>query len=127
MAREVLLAGSTRNLRPTSWSLTQTPMDARPFALLFALSLGAASFPEPTNNQPETIPLLSIAWFLLKKKLGFKALMKVISQDATLVKGSHGRIPEDPLDWPVLIAPAGAALPTQIASTDVYGRIAQGF
>ena len=56
-------------------------------------------------------PLLSIAWFLLKKKLGFKALMKVISQDASLVKGSHGRIPEDPLDWPVLIAPAGAALP----------------
>jgi hypothetical protein len=27
----------------------------------------------------------------------------------------------------VLIAPAGAALPAQIASTDVYGRIAQGF
>jgi hypothetical protein len=27
----------------------------------------------------------------------------------------------------VLIAPAGASLPAQIASTDVYGRIAQGF
>jgi hypothetical protein len=27
----------------------------------------------------------------------------------------------------VLIAPAGAALPAQIASTDVYGRIAKGF
>jgi predicted AlkP superfamily pyrophosphatase or phosphodiesterase len=78
-------------------------------------------------NPKIRFPLLSIAWFLLKKKLGFKALMKVISQDASLVKGSHGRIPEDPLDWPVLIAPAGAALPAQIASTDVYGRIAQGF
>ena len=72
-------------------------------------------------------PMLAVAWFLLKKKLGFKALMKVISQDATLVKGSHGRLPEDPLDWPVLIAPAGAALPSQIASTDVYGQIAKGF
>ena len=72
-------------------------------------------------------PLLTIAWFLLKKKLGFKALMKVVSQDASLVKGSHGRIPEDPLDWPVLIAPASAALPPQVASTDVYARIAQGF
>ena len=72
-------------------------------------------------------PLLSIAWFLLKKKLGCKALLKVISQDASLVKGSHGRIPEDPLDWPVLIAPASAALPAQLASTDVYGRIAAGF
>jgi hypothetical protein len=65
-------------------------------------------------------PMLKVAWFLLKKQLGFKALMEVIFQDASLVKGSHGRIPEDPLDWPVLIAPAGAALPAQIASTDVY-------
>jgi hypothetical protein len=73
------------------------------------------------------LPMLTIAWFLLKKKLGFKALMEVISQDASLVKGSHGRIPEDPLDWPVLIAPSSAALPAQVASTDVAGRIAQGF
>ena len=71
--------------------------------------------------------MLSIAWFLLKKKLGFKALMKVISQDASLVKGSHGRLPEDPLDWPVLIAPAGAALPAQVTSTDVYSHIVKGF
>ena len=72
-------------------------------------------------------PMLSVAWFLLKKKLGFKALMKVISQDASLVKGSHGRLPEDPLDWPVLIAPSSAALPAQVASTEVYGQIAKGF
>ena len=43
------------------------------------------------------------------------------------MKGSHGRIPEDPLDWPVLIAPSSAALPAQLASTDVYGRIVAGF
>jgi predicted AlkP superfamily pyrophosphatase or phosphodiesterase len=72
-------------------------------------------------------PMLSVAWFLLKKKLGFKALMKVISQDASLVKGSHGSLPEDPLDWPVLIGPSSAALPAQVASTDVYGQIAKGF
>ncbi len=72
-------------------------------------------------------PMLAVAWFLLKKKLGFKALMKVISQDASLVKGSHGRIPEDPLDWPVLIASSSVALPAQIASTDVYGQIVKGF
>ena len=29
--------------------------------------------------------------------------MDVIPLDATLVKGSHGRIPEDTHDWPVLI------------------------
>src|SRR5690606_18005971 len=40
---------------------------------------------------------------LLKKKLGFRYLMDVIPLDATLVKGSHGRINKDPLDHPVLI------------------------
>jgi hypothetical protein len=39
---------------------------------------------------------------LLKKKLGMRYLRDVIPLDAGLVKGSHGRIPEDRLDWPVL-------------------------
>ena len=73
------------------------------------------------------IPALKVAWFLLKKKLGFRALLEVIPQDASLVRGSHGRIPEDSLDWPVLIGPAGGAAPTQLASTDVYARIVAGF
>ncbi len=38
---------------------------------------------------------------ILKKKLGFRYLMDIIPLDASLVKGSHGRIPEDPLDYPV--------------------------
>ncbi len=74
-----------------------------------------------------SLPALRVTWFLLKKKLGFRALLEVIPQDASLVKGSHGRIPEDSLDWPVLIGPASAALPPQLASTDVHGRIAAGF
>ncbi|MFM9000523.1 MAG: alkaline phosphatase family protein [Opitutia bacterium] len=73
-----------------------------------------------------SLPALRVAWFLLKKKLGFRALLEVVPQDASLVKGSHGRVPEDPLDWPVLIAPASASLPPQLASTDVYARIAAG-
>lgn len=72
-------------------------------------------------------PMLKIAWFLLKKTLGFKALMEVVSQDASLVKGSHGRTPEDSLDWPVCIAAREAALPTQLVSTDVYAQIVRGF
>lgn len=36
-------------------------------------------------------PKLKIAAFLLKKKLGLRALMEVIPLDASLVKGSHGR------------------------------------
>ena len=73
------------------------------------------------------LPQLTIAWFLLKKLLGFKALLKVISLDASLVRGSHGRIPEDSLDWPVLIGAKGSQLPAQLASTDVYQHIAAGF
>ncbi|MGA0132954.1 MAG: alkaline phosphatase family protein [Opitutales bacterium] len=72
-------------------------------------------------------PALKVAWFLLKKKLGFRALLEVISQDASLVRGSHGRVPEDSLDWPVLIGPAGAAQSAPLASTDVYARIVDGF
>ena len=53
--------------------------------------------------------------------------MEVVSQDASLVKGSHGRLPEDPLDWPVCIAARDASLPAQIASTDVYAQIVRGF
>jgi len=36
-------------------------------------------------------PLVKIAGFLAKKKLGFRGLMDVIPLDAHLVKGSHGR------------------------------------
>ena len=47
-------------------------------------------------------PKLAVAARLAKKKLGMRYLMDVIPLDATLVKGSHGRVPEDRLDWPVL-------------------------
>ncbi|HEX4141161.1 MAG TPA: nucleotide pyrophosphatase/phosphodiesterase family protein [Candidatus Methylacidiphilales bacterium] len=48
-------------------------------------------------------PKLRIASFLLRKKLGLRGLLNVIPLDATLVRGSHGRIPEDENDWPVLL------------------------
>lgn len=41
---------------------------------------------------------------LLKKKMGFRTLMDIIPLNAGLVKGSHGRIPEDKSDWPVFIS-----------------------
>ena len=51
-----------------------------------------------------SLPKLRIARFLLRKKLGFRVLLDVIPLDATLVRGSHGRIPENEADWPVLIS-----------------------
>ena len=49
-------------------------------------------------------PKLKIASFLLKKKLGMRALLDVIPLDATLVKGSHGRdkVPES--EQPIFIS-----------------------
>jgi predicted AlkP superfamily pyrophosphatase or phosphodiesterase len=46
---------------------------------------------------------LKLAYKLLRKKLGFRYLMDVIPLDASLVKGSHGRIPASKADWPVFI------------------------
>lgn len=40
---------------------------------------------------------------LLQKKLGFRYLMDVIPIDPSLVRGSHGRLPDDPDDGPLLI------------------------
>ena len=39
-----------------------------------------------------------------EKKLGFRYLLDVIPLDATLVKGTHGRLPDDPDDGPLLIS-----------------------
>lgn len=40
---------------------------------------------------------------MLRGKLGLRTLMDVIPLDATLVKGSHGRIPDDPARGPLLM------------------------
>jgi predicted AlkP superfamily pyrophosphatase or phosphodiesterase len=44
-----------------------------------------------------------IAWRLLQKRIGLRMLMDVIPLDAGLVRGSHGRCPEDGREWPVLL------------------------
>ena len=55
-------------------------------------------------------PKLRIARRLAQKKLGLRYLMDVIPLDPSLVKGSHGRLPDDPRDGPVYLAttPFGA-------------------
>jgi len=49
-------------------------------------------FLDPTLSFPK----LKIGWTLLKKMLGFRYLMDVIGTDPSLVRGSHGRLLEDP-------------------------------
>jgi predicted AlkP superfamily pyrophosphatase or phosphodiesterase len=50
------------------------------------------------------VPQLNIAATLAKKALGFRYLMNVIPLDASLVKGSHGRITESMDEGPLLIS-----------------------
>jgi predicted AlkP superfamily pyrophosphatase or phosphodiesterase len=64
------------------------------------------------------VPAAKVAGFLARKKLGFRTLLEVISLDATLVKGSHGRIPADEEDWPVFVGSKEGQAPKN--STDVY-------
>ena len=49
-------------------------------------------------------PKLRVARRLLQKKLGMRYLMDVVPLDATLVRGSHGRLPDDPRDGPVFLS-----------------------
>src|SRR5690606_41061735 len=61
---------------------------------------------------------------LLKKKLGFRTMMDIIPLDATLVRGSDGRIEEDPLDHPILVAPQDSLLDgSAVEPTDIYELI----
>ena len=69
-------------------------------------------------------PKLKVIYRLVKKKLGFRMLMDLIPLDATLVKGSHGCIPKDQADHPVLIGRfPDLANGATIEATDVYSQL----
>lgn len=55
-------------------------------------------------------PKLTIGWRLLKKTLGFRYLMDVIPLDATLVKGSHGRVTNE-AQGPVFLSSERSLVP----------------
>ena len=67
---------------------------------------------------------MKIALKLLKRKLGFRNLLDVIPLDATLVKGSHGLPPRDPLDGAMLATSEPSLLDADhIEPTDVMRLI----
>jgi predicted AlkP superfamily pyrophosphatase or phosphodiesterase len=64
------------------------------------------------------VPALTVGTKILKKKLGFRTLMDVIPLEAGLVKGSHGRVTDDPDAGPVLLSSEPGLLPDgPVAST----------
>ncbi|HMF72610.1 MAG TPA: hypothetical protein VK616_14125, partial [Flavitalea sp.] len=60
---------------------------------------------------------------LLRKKLGLRYVMDVIPLDATLIKGSHGRLVAEKNFQPILVN--GRLKDQQIKATDVYNIIWQ--
>lgn len=66
------------------------------------------------------LPRLKIAGTLARKALGFRYLMDVIPLDASLVKGSHGRVTDDLKEGPLLMSTAPELLEQDVlAATDV--------
>ncbi|WP_372369183.1 alkaline phosphatase family protein [Candidatus Uabimicrobium sp. HlEnr_7] len=61
-------------------------------------------------------PMLKVLYKLLRKKLGFRYLLDVISLDASLVKGSHGRVVED--NQPIFISSQKQAVSEPIIAAE---------
>jgi hypothetical protein len=70
------------------------------------------------------LPAAKVGFRLLQKALGFRYLMDVIPLDATLVKGSHGRLDPDRARWPVLMSSDPHLLPDELVpATEVKNLI----
>ncbi|WP_421829193.1 alkaline phosphatase family protein [Larkinella sp.] len=77
-------------------------------------------FMDPANPMIK----LKAGYKLMRKKLGFRYLMNIIPLDATLIKGSHGRVGTQPADHPVFVSTRqGQASAKPIPAIDVYDKI----
>jgi predicted AlkP superfamily pyrophosphatase or phosphodiesterase len=69
-------------------------------------------------------PKLKIGLTLLKKRLGFRTLMEVIPLDASLVRGSHGRVTDRDEEGPVILSSAPELFPEgPVSALDVKDLI----
>jgi len=76
---------------------------------------------EMMTDPKDKMVMAKVVGKLLKKKLGFRTVMNIIPIDATLIKGSHGRIPEDIDDYPILISNNNiSSKDAVIEAVDVY-------
>lgn len=81
---------------------------------------------EMLTDPKDKLVMLKVIGKLLKKKLGFRTVLDIIPLKAELVKGSHGRIPEDTYDYPILITNKKAIVAEEVVKpTDVYHIIKQ--
>ncbi|WP_224490122.1 alkaline phosphatase family protein [Robertkochia flava] len=79
---------------------------------------------EMFTDPDKSLMPLRILWKLLKRKLGFRVLMDVIPLKPELVKGSHGRVPEDKNFYPLAMSNSGIFEDTEeIAAEEIYDII----
>jgi hypothetical protein len=60
---------------------------------------------------------------LARKKLGLRYRMAVVPLDPSCVRGSHGRLPDDPADAPVLLCSDASAARDHVPATEVKGLL----
>jgi predicted AlkP superfamily pyrophosphatase or phosphodiesterase len=69
-------------------------------------------------------PMLATGWRLAKRKLGLRTLLDVIPvKDTTLVKGSHGRLTDDPAHGPLVISSRPDGLPAGAVDATAFKQI----
>ncbi|MEM7522835.1 MAG: nucleotide pyrophosphatase/phosphodiesterase family protein [Pseudomonadota bacterium] len=69
-------------------------------------------------------PKLSAGWRLAKRKLGFRQLLDVISlKDTKLVKGTHGRITDDPSHGPLVISSEAGLMPEGAVAATAFKQL----
>ncbi len=77
---------------------------------------------EMLTDPKDYLVMAKVGGKLLKKKLGFRTVLDIIPLDATLIKGSHGRVPDDMADYPILITNNTTSdFKDEIKATDVFG------
>jgi predicted AlkP superfamily pyrophosphatase or phosphodiesterase len=69
-------------------------------------------------------PMGAVGWRLLKRKLGMRTLLDVISlKDTGLVKGSHGRLTDDPGDGPLVISSRADLLADEAVDATAFKQL----
>ncbi|MDP9453079.1 MAG: alkaline phosphatase family protein [Actinomycetota bacterium] len=79
----------------------------------------AELFMDPADRYAKARAALALA----RKTLGFRYTINVVPLDPSPVRGSHGRLPADPADGPVLLCSDRAFAFDRLAATDVKGFI----
>lgn len=77
-------------------------------------------------NPALALPMLTVGRKLMARKLGFRNLLDVIALDATLVKGSHGRLTDRAEDGPLFMSSVPELLPPETVEATNVKRLLLG-